>query len=183
MARSFPATPCNSPREIASFQRVGITVTKTLLMEGECPMPLASRPGRVLILSGTSILLLAVLGCGESSPPLCQVSGKVVCQGKPLTVGEVTFMSDSGFGTSSPLDSEGRYSLRCQYGKGIPRGTYKVIVAPPLTQVVESAPAPTKSQARDAHPEIPQKYREFSTSGLEFVIKDSRHTIDLTLGK
>jgi len=152
-------------------------------MEGQYPMPLASCPARVLILSGTSILLLAAIGCGESIPPLCQVSGKVVCQGRPLTVGEVTFMSDSGFGTSSPLDSEGRYSLRSQYGKGIPRGTYKVIVAPPRTEIVESAPPPTKRQARDAHPEIPQKYHEFATSGLEFVIKDSRHTIDLTLGR
>lgn len=90
-------------------------------------------------------------------------------------------MSEDGFGVSTPIDSQGTYSLRrSQYGKGIPLGKYKVIVTPPPTEINESV-EPVKQTRQSLCPEIPRKYRDFSTSGLEFTVGKDAQTFDIQL--
>lgn len=90
-------------------------------------------------------------------------------------------MSEDGFGVSAPIGSQGTYSIyRSQYGKGIPLGTYKVIVTPPRTEIDESI-EPGKQAKQPLCPEIPRKYCDFSTSGLEFTVGKDTQKFDIHL--
>jgi hypothetical protein len=137
--------------------------------------------GRPSAVTWVLILLLAH-GCGRNNtPPLSAISGQVTFQERPVTQGEVHFMSEEGFGVSAPIDSQGTYSIcRSQYGKGIPVGTYKVIVTPPPTDIDESI-EPGKQAKQPLYPEIPPKYRDFSTSGLEFTVGKDAQKFDIHL--
>lgn len=125
--------------------------------------------------------LLILTDCSRSDiPPLGQVSGKVTSKGKPVFDGVVTFMSENGFGVSAPLNGEGGYALRSQYGLGIPIGSYKVTVTPPLVPASDVATPAERPAVRTAL-EIPKKYREFATSGFEFKIESGSQKLDLDL--
>jgi len=135
---------------------------------------------RTLLLGGIFIVLVNS-GCSNSDhPPLGRISGKVrLANGNPLKLGVVKFASDEGFGASSPIDSTGSYSLHSQYGVGIPVGTYKIAVTPPDKE--EDSETPVRRMTKEAFPEIPMKYREFSSSGLEITIEKGRQEFNVTL--
>ena len=127
------------------------------------------------------LFFMILTGCGRSDGPrLGQVSGTVTLNGKPVSNGVVTFMSEEGFGASAPLNAEGNYTLRSQYGVGIPLGNYKVIVAPPSAQAQDLA-APSGQPTAQTASEIPKKYHEFATSGFEFKIERGKQEFDLDL--
>ncbi len=88
-------------------------------------------------------------------------------------------MSPKGFGCSAFIDSEGGYSLRSQYGKGIPQGSYKVAVAPPAP--LGNGSDVNEKQIELLYPEFPEKYREFATSGLEVTIGDQPLVFDINM--
>lgn len=127
-----------------------------------------------------AFLMLICGGCGAKGPPPVAVSGNVSFEGKPVTQGIVLFMSEQGFGSSAEINSRGNYALRSQYGKGIPAGTYRVIVTP-LPEVVSESDVPSPSAKNDTHPEIPKKYRDFATSGLEVSLNDQPTVFDIPL--
>jgi hypothetical protein len=63
----------------------------------------------------TGVLLLAALvltatGC-KKEKPTASVSGKVTYNGKPLTGGNVNFVSSSGSAAQSVLGANGEYSI------------------------------------------------------------------------
>ncbi|HWL08338.1 MAG TPA: carboxypeptidase-like regulatory domain-containing protein [Planctomicrobium sp.] len=127
------------------------------------------------------VFLVFLSGCGSRKEiPIASVSGIVTYQEKPVTQGDISFMSNQGFGASAQIDSDGRYSLRSQYGKGIPLGTYKVIVTPPPILVNESE-NPRPQVQEKTHPEIPKKYRHFSTSELEIEIGEKPVTFNINM--
>lgn len=127
------------------------------------------------------LVLLACCGCGGGDEPVpVAVSGNVSFKGQPVTQGVVFFMSDQGFGASAEIDAQGRYVIRSQYGKGIPAGTYRVSVTPPPEAANESDAAPI-SAAKETHPEIPPKYRDFSTSGLTVDLGDKPMVFDIQM--
>lgn len=126
-------------------------------------------------------ILLACCGCSKGDQPVpVAVSGDVSFEGKPVTQGVVLFMSDQGFGASAEIDSQGHYVIRSQYGKGIPAGTYRISVTPPPEAVHESD-IPARSSSREMSLEIPKKYRDFSTSGLEIQLGEKSMTYDIPL--
>ncbi|EAQ82816.1 hypothetical protein [Blastopirellula marina] len=127
----------------------------------------------------TYIIVLCVSGCGSSNEvPIAAVSGRVTHGDQPVAEGIVCFMSAKGFGASAPLQADGSYQLQSQHGAGIPLGAYKVIVQPPEMEIVESdRSAPRKSDSSN----IPRKYQDFATSGLEMVIGEGRQTFDIQL--
>lgn len=130
------------------------------------------------------VLLVLVAGCGgNDAPPLSKISGKVISSGKPLTHGMVSFASEEGFGASASIDEQGNYTLSSQYGSGIPVGTYSVTVTPPPREEVDMGDGPPSPAARNQYPEIPMKYRDFSTSGLQFTVEQGRQTFDLNLSQ
>ncbi|MCC9607299.1 hypothetical protein LOC68_13495 [Blastopirellula sp. JC732] len=131
---------------------------------------------RLAILAGVVALFLT--GCGSGSGvPIAAVRGKVTRNNQPITEGLVCFMSENGFGATAPLQPDGSYQLHSQHGAGIPHGAYKVIVQPPELEFVESEQNAPKAQKSN----IPLKYQDFGTSGLELVIGDSALTFDIQL--
>ncbi|UUO06199.1 hypothetical protein M4951_22940 [Blastopirellula sp. J2-11] len=131
----------------------------------------------ILLLIATAVCLT---GCsGENAVPVSAVAGKVTFNDQPVSEGTVSFMSDQGFGASAPLEADGTYQLRSQHGAGLPHGAYKVIVQPKEEEFLESERAPRKTQSSD----IPAKYQEFATSGLEIVIDEKPQTFDIQLTK
>ena len=106
------------------------------------------------------VALLLAAGCGEERPTRVKVSGQVVIDGKPLTVGNVKFVPEGARPSSGKIDESGRFTLTCyDGGDGIVPGTHRVQIS---SMEVLSA-----SKVRWM---APPKYADFRTSGLTFEI-------------
>ena len=130
-------------------------------------VPRVASPLAVFLSVLLSMLVVVALCCGKA-PPLTTVSGQVTFQGKPVARGEVCFASDTGFAINAAIGSDGMYEVRRSHlGGGIPPGSYKVMDAAPPAEFNESdvvtVPVPEC-------PDIPAKYRQFSTSGLTITL-------------
>src|SRR3954465_9498922 len=79
---------------------------------------------------GFSCLVFASLqGCGDGRPTRVPVSGQVLIDGKPLTRGDVRFVSTVGRASQGALGSEGRFRLTCfEENDGALLGTHKVSI-------------------------------------------------------
>mgnify|MGYP000558696834 CR=1 FL=1 len=112
-------------------------------------------------------MLLTILGCGKSKPPIAPVTGTVTFENKPLPDRAIIhFMSDEGFGSSCELQPDGTFKMGSEYGIGIPLGSYRVSIAPPV-------PTPRKDEKRPLFSDyyyIPRKYRDFATNDFSAVI-------------
>lgn len=108
-------------------------------------------------------MLLA--GCGGSSEVAKHpIQGSVTFEGQPVTVGSVNFYSpETGSAAAATLDASGQFELN----EGLPAGTYKVSVQPPIQEVAAGAPEPETVQE---YPQIPEKYRSDTTSGLSATV-------------
>src|SRR5262245_53755627 len=79
-----------------------------------------------------AFLAASVAGCNEANPlssaTLYPVKGKVLlADGKPLTSGQVVFVSSQTTVTSTAkLQSDGTFELKEGSGSGLPEGSYKV---------------------------------------------------------
>lgn len=131
-----------------------------------------------LMAIAASIVAFAMTGCGSGpDAPIAAVSGKVTRNNQPITDGLVCFMSEKGFGASAQLQADGSYQLHSQHGAGLPLGAYKVIVQPPELEFVESERNATPAQKSN----IPLKYQDFATSGLQLTIGEAGQTFDIIL--
>lgn len=103
-----------------------------------------------------SLLITGFAGCGDGRPMRVPVSGQVLIDGKPLTRGDVRFISPVGRAAQGRLDNEGRFSLTCyEENDGALLGTHKVSI----TSAVGLGPNATRWFA-------PKKYSDCRTSGL-----------------
>jgi hypothetical protein len=79
-------------------------------------------------------LLGVAAGCGKKAGEFVPVSGKVTLDGKPLTVGAISFRPDAARGNASmhipsgDIDPQGNYKLVTVGKDGAPLGWYKVLV-------------------------------------------------------
>ena len=65
----------------------------------------------------TLMLVLTVLGCGESGPPMGDVEGTVTIDGAPAAMGSVTFTPTDGVRPSGAGDiKDGKYALKVAVG-------------------------------------------------------------------
>ena len=77
---------------------------------------------------------LTAAGCGSDGENLLPVEGVVTLDGKPLTVGGLTFHPDTSKGNTTlhqpvgELGADGRYKLTSGGKAGAPPGWYKVLV-------------------------------------------------------
>jgi hypothetical protein len=128
----------------------------------------------------TLVLIIAVAGCGEAAPSTYPVTGKVSYQGKPLPLGVVMFISKTGPAAAANIGPDGTYRLDAVPGK------HRVsVVAMPKQQ---GRPDPNVEGGIDTTgfpaPKslIPEKYNEYSTSGIEVEVKpDGENQIDIEL--
>ncbi len=123
------------------------------------------------------MLLAAVVsigGCGSRGVPVARVSGRVTFRGEPVALGEVIFLSDAGYGSSSPLNEDGTFTLVSEHGRGIPLGEYAVAITPPDP---DEFPDPDGMKFRN----IPEKYRHFGSSGLTAVVESGSNVFEFHL--
>jgi len=153
----------------------------------------------MLLLAG---LIGLTAGCGPGQKARGIVKGKVTFMGKALPAGTVTFMTSDNRTGSSTIDTEGHYTIN-----DAPVGDVQAIVSVPKKPMMMGMPGgpgpggakpppgigemkdpaggagmkmptppdPTKIVA------IPDKYADFSTSGLTFKVTKGEQTIDIEL--
>ena len=122
------------------------------------------------------VLNLALLGCENNE--YSALSGKVTFQGKPLTVGTVSFKhktaGTTGYGN---LQSDGSYSVKTGRNAGLLRGEYAVYVV--ATEIIPS----DGNSAPNVKLLIPSHYAEPETSGLNCTVPAASDTYDIILEK
>ncbi len=143
---------------------------------------------RILFSSPLKLVVAFVLpaifvGCGGSSgPEMARVSGKVTYQGKPLTKGTISFISNdpSGSNANSVIGPDGSYSLQTTNpNDGAVVGEYRVIVSDidPNALNTPAPGEPVKKQERL----IPEKYEKPDTSGLTRKVVSGSNSFDIAL--
>ena len=126
----------------------------------------------VMIISG----LIGTLGCAKG----VEVKGKVAFpDGKPLTVGEVIFQTDTWM-ASGKIQSDGTYKLSsASENDGIKPGQYGIRIV----GAYDSSNTPVGASPDEALPPIPlidAKFEKTETSGLTCDVKGSQ-TFDITV--
>ena len=144
-------------------------------------------PSRAGFMSLTLAACLALGGCGDSSGPAGQVTGKITHQGQPLAAGTVvTFISDSGAMGTAVVEEAGVYQVRTTEGDELPVGEYKVFLGPPIPPPVDPAVAMKASMEAGGKPpvndwNVPEKYRQAATSGWTATVKEGDNTFDFAI--
>ncbi len=111
-----------------------------------------------------------ILGCGDKSKTV-SVKGTITYQGKPVSSGLINFMPVKGRLLGGPIGSDGTYSVK------LPPGDYQVRIdapAPLPADWKEGMPAPKLGP-----PLVPEKYADYSTSGLAAKIGDQNRSQDV----
>jgi hypothetical protein len=128
----------------------------------------AVRLSWIALMSG----FLAANGCQSGEEPLGAATGRVTYRGEAVTEGCVIFTDNArGAAYVAPLDANGKFELQVARGFGVPPGTYVVTIQPPratpsLDPMKNLAGPSTKKEYKN----IPMKYRDEKTSGLEAVV-------------
>lgn len=131
------------------------------------------RRGSILPVLATAVL---ANGCGGGSgKPAGTVAGKVTMKGNPVGAGSVNFLSASGTAAMAKIDESGSFKI----DGSLDAGDYKVYLLPP---VPEPVPPGTKRPPTGKF-EVPQKYRDPSTSGLTAQVKEGANDIPIEIGK
>lgn len=137
-----------------------------------------------LLTVSAAVLVLAIIGCGETGPKIVNVSGRVTRGGRPVKDLKVNFVPDTGRPSWGFTDPDGRYVLHyTRQEDGACVGKHKVFV--------KYDPRPTDPNqememiaGRFAIPAdmkaINQKYGDLETTPLEFDVQDDQ-IIDLKL--
>ena len=125
------------------------------------------------------VLGFALSGCG-SGDVRGRIVGKVTFQGHAVSEGVVRFNNnDKGIHMSAELQPDGSYEMTMIKLGGLPVGTYRVCVRPPdplLPPIGSNAPPKVKE-----YPNIPQRYREYETSGLTVTVKQGKNSLDIAM--
>ena len=103
---------------------------------------------------------VAILGCGDGRPARVPVSGQVLIDGEPLAGGYIRFVPPDDRPSQGTIDDQGRFVLGCyEETDGAVLGKHKVAVI--ANQVIDEVTMKWLA---------PQRYADFSTSGLEVEI-------------
>jgi hypothetical protein len=130
-----------------------------------------------------ALLLVGAAGCGTRMYP---VTGKVTFpDGTPLAVGTVVFERVDGSRMDGAMARgnirpDGSYELRTSSpGDGALPGRYRVLISPPNLLV--------SPEGQDSSYELPcpfdPKFRDFSTSGLEYDVQPGRNEFNIQVAK
>src|SRR5689334_20776074 len=95
-------------------------------MEGFTGVPIvALQIVRSLLLVGFFAILVA--GCSDGRPRRVPVSGQILIDGKPLTFGDLQFVTDGARPSYGKVDSNGHFTLTCYDGNdGVVPGLHRV---------------------------------------------------------
>jgi hypothetical protein len=122
----------------------------------------------------SAAFIILICGCGDNTGP-AKVSGVVTLDGKPLPNTNVIFnpVSSNNLICAGGTDANGRYEIYYADRKsGAPVGLYKVT----LTN------GQSGENGMEEKPEtVPEKYRDTTTTELEYNIKSGRNNINIDL--
>jgi hypothetical protein len=122
------------------------------------------------IAAWAAVLVLSA-GCGEGRPDRVAVSGRVLIDGQPLTVGNVKFVPDGARASSGKLDAEGKFTLMCyDGGDGVVPGRHRAQIS--AMEVISASKVKWLA---------PPKYADFRTSELEFEITEPTDDLKIEL--
>jgi hypothetical protein len=122
-----------------------------------------------------TFLLLAVTalawGCGDGRPTRVKVSGQVLIDGQPLTVGNIKFVPEGSRPSSATIGPNGGFTLTCyDSNDGIVPGKHKVQVS--AMEIIDNSKVKWFA---------PRKYADFRTSELEFEITEPTDDLKIEL--
>jgi hypothetical protein len=120
-----------------------------------------------LLLVAACVTFLA--GCGDGRPSRVAVSGHVLIDGKPLTLGTIRFIPSDSRASQGTIDETGRFTLNCyEKADGVVTGmhTVTVLACKPLSRTLVRWHAP-------------KKYADATTSDIKQEISKSES--DLTI--
>jgi hypothetical protein len=130
------------------------------------------------------MVIAATVGCGRSD--MGRVSGVVTYEGKPVADAVVTFRPQNRPMAIGRTDATGRFTLNTHSkGDGAVKGVNRVSIMP-WSPAPESFPEPGQAippLKEPERPDIPKKYRQEETSGLEVEVsagKRNEFTFELT---
>ena len=144
-------------------------------------------------------------GCGDGKPKpdassMAAISGSVTNDGKPISQDShvIFYCSEKAATAAGKTDALGKFTLKeADPSIGIPAGRYQVSIRPPdQPAMTVGSDEYTKMMSRGAAPvdgrpptpperasDIPSKFHDFLTSGLELEVKPGPNTFDLDLVK
>lgn len=124
-----------------------------------------------------AVLLLPVVGCGPGQGDL---SGKVSFQGKPVCSGSVVVRGSDGVPVGGEIKADSTYVV-----KNVAAGSVLVTVNSPdpgeARTMLRVGQAPPPPKDRSKWFAIPERYAEFSTSGLSYQLKAGPNSWDIDL--
>ncbi len=144
------------------------------------------------ILANVPIILafaLLCVGCGKSAPPLLEVEGRVILDGKPLSNVEVRFIpalaQGSEFMAKGITDKDGKFQLTCKGKAGACVGENHVLITE------AEIPTHLKSektqlalaqylQSLGGRP-LPEKYTDLANNPLVVNVNSEQTEYNLTL--
>jgi hypothetical protein len=136
---------------------------------------------RPLVALLASAACLIVSACGPGGPEMAAVSGKVSYNGKPLTKGNVSFVSTDTRRppASGPIGPDGSYSLQTADGRsGAQLGEYKVAI----TDIDPDAPnADIPGMPIKTKSDIPKKYADPDKSELKATVTGGSNSVNFDL--
>jgi hypothetical protein len=109
---------------------------------------------QALVLLLEAVLILALTGCGSSSPDICAISGTLTYKGKPMPQVYLRFEPDDLTTKSTSMavtDANGKFEMMIGSTPGVFRGKVKVFCDDPLAAMGARSPVPK---------EIERAYRE-----------------------
>lgn len=121
------------------------------------------------------VLIVAIVGCGQSGPATGTVKGTVQYGEKPYGNASLIFLSmQTGQGGSTNINSDGSFELK----ERLPIGSYKVYLAPKIEENDLAEPTPVRIDSS-----VPSKYWDESTSDLGIEVAEGPNTVTLIMEK
>jgi hypothetical protein len=136
--------------------------------------------------------LAALTGCGGNTyGPTGKITGRLTLEGRPMASGHaVSFMQmEKGFLAFGITDADGDFVVNSWNNGDMPTGKYKVMIAPPPARHDANQ---LSAEDRFEHPELvdpvikiefPEKYRDATTSGIEFEVEAGPNEFEIDLKK
>jgi len=129
------------------------------------------------IVAAAGLMISGLSGCGEPTYPtatLYPVKGQVLLSdGKPLTSGQVVFVSNQDVAFFGKVESDGRFSIKTGAGEGAPEGEYTVRIEPDLQPGTAG-----RAKRGAASLPFPAKYANDTTSGLKVTVKPGENNLE-----
>ena len=155
-------------RSIRIVKGIGSKPNRSTMRNKIAPSRRLAAWSRLLSVAAFAPLLI---GCGDSRPLRVAVSGQVLIDGKPLTLGSIRFIPSDSRASQGAIDENGRFTLNCYVkGDGVVIGTHTVAVlaCKPLSRTLVRWHAP-------------KKYADATTSDIKQEISQPENDLTINL--